>query len=83
MAEGYNLILEKIDNLTGWMDKITGLYDKLKQEITLMNGAINRIENERLPAIEKEVRDTREDLRKEIKDVKDQLKEHMSQPAHI
>jgi len=83
-------MVDKADQILNKLDKLTGLYDGLKQEFTLLNGAVSRIENEKLPVIDKEIKqvrkelkETRDDLKGEIKSIKEKLDEHVKQPAHF
>lgn len=85
---------DKPKTVLGWLDKLSGQYEKLNQDHGLLCKAVSRIENEQLPEIKKninevknelkeELREVREGLQKGIDDIKSQLKEHINQPAHI
>ncbi|MBI5701345.1 hypothetical protein HZC34_05835 [Candidatus Saganbacteria bacterium] len=83
------MISKEYDGIINKLDKLTGLYEGLKQELTFTNHAIKRIEDEKLPAIENRlsgVENSVDELRVEFKDsikrVEDKLDVHMRQPAH-
>jgi predicted nucleic acid-binding Zn-ribbon protein len=74
------------DKIFNHLDKLTGLYGDLKQEFTMLNGAVSRIENEKLPAIETKIGkiETRLDkVETKLDRIEEKLDVHMRQPAHI